>query len=67
MSKMFKQFINEIVDCENHDDAFQNVFYGTVFNDDGKIEKYGIDIAFQHEKISWDEHQLLLKIINKMK
>lgn len=34
----------------------QNVFYG---ND-------GIDIAFQREKISWKEHQMLLAIIEKM-
>lgn len=33
-----------------------NVFYG---ND-------GIDIAFQREKISWKEHQMLLAIIEKM-
>ena len=45
------------IDIEDYrEDAMQNVFYG---ND-------GIDIAFQREKISWKEHQMLLAIIEKM-
>lgn len=53
---MFKKFIQRIIEAENREDAMQNVFYG---ND-------GIDIAFQREKISWEEHQMLLAIIEKM-
>ena len=53
---IFKKFIQRIIEAENREDAMQNVFYG---ND-------GIDIAFQREKISWKEHQMLLAIIEKM-
>lgn len=53
---MFKKFIQRIIEAENREDAMQNVFYG---ND-------GIDSAFQREKISWEEHQMLLAIIEKM-
>lgn len=53
---MFKKFIQRIIDAENKEDAIQNVFYGAD----------GIDIAFQHEKISWKEHEMLLALIEKM-
>lgn len=53
---MFKKFVARIIEAENKEDAIQNVFYGAD----------GIDMAFQHEKISWKEHQMLLGLINKM-
>ena len=53
---MFKKFIQRIIESENKEDAVQNVFYG----------KDGIDMAFQHEKISWNEHQMLLALIEKI-
>jgi hypothetical protein len=53
---MFKKFIKKILSCESKENALQNVFYG----------ENGIDVAFQRDKISWDEHQMLLGIIEKM-
>jgi len=53
---MFKKFIQRIIDAENREDAINNVFYGTD----------GIDMAFQKEKITWKEHQMLLALIEKM-
>lgn len=53
---MFKKFIERIIAAENRDDAIRNVFYGAD----------GIDIAYQHDKISWKEHQMLLNLIEKM-
>lgn len=53
---MFKKFIERIIAAENKEDAIQNVFYGSD----------GIDIAYQHDKITWKEHQMLLKLIDKM-
>ena len=53
---MFKKFIERIIAAENREDAIQNVFYG----------EDGIDMAFQHEKISWKDHQMLLALIDKM-
>ena len=53
---MFKKFIERIIEAENKEDAINNVFYGAD----------GIDVAFQKEKISWKEHQMLLTLIEKM-
>lgn len=53
---MFKKFIERIIAAENREDAINNVFYGTD----------GIDIAYQREKITWKEHQMLLALINKL-
>lgn len=53
---MFKKFIQRIIEAENQEDAVQNVFYG----------KDGIDIAYQREKITYKEHQMLLALIEKM-
>lgn len=62
---MFKKFIQRIIEAKDREDAMQNVFYGTIW-EDGKIVQYGIDIAYQHDKISWKEHQMLFNLINKM-
>lgn len=53
---MFKKFIERIIAAENKEDAIQNVFYG----------KDGIDMAFQHNKITWIEHEMLFELIEKM-
>lgn len=53
---MFKKFIEKIIAAENKDEAINNVFYGPE----------GIDMAYQKEKITWKEHQLLLELIHKM-
>lgn len=63
---MFKKFIQRIIDSKDRQDAVQNVFYGTKYDDDGFIIEYGIDMAYQHEKITWKEHRMLLKLIDKM-
>lgn len=63
---MFKKFIERIVGAKDREDAINNVFYGTKFDDNGRIVEYGIDLAYQHEKITWKEHQLLLALIEKM-
>lgn len=63
---MFKKFIERIIAAENREDAIQNVFYGVTFDENGKIIEYGIDIAYQHEKITWKEHEMLLALIEKM-
>lgn len=53
---MFKKFLQRIIEAENKQDAIDNVFYGSD----------GIDIAYQREKITWKEHQMLFAIIDKM-
>lgn len=53
---MFKKFIQQIIEAENKEDAIKNVFYGPD----------GIDMAYQHDKITWKEHQMLLKLIEKL-
>lgn len=56
IKEMFKKFIEKIIAAENHEDAVNNVFYGP----------NGIDMAYQQEKITWKEHQMLLALIEKM-
>lgn len=56
VKEMFKKFVQRIIDAKDREDAIQNVFYGAD----------GIDIAFQKEKITWKEHEMLLALIEKM-
>lgn len=53
---MFKKFVKRIIAAANQEEAINTVFYGTD----------GIDMAFQHGKISWEDHQMLLSLIEKM-
>lgn len=53
---MFKKFIQRIIEAKDMEDAILNVFYG----------EDGIDMAYQKEKITWKEHQMLLALIDKM-
>lgn len=63
---MFKDLLQRIIDANSQQDAIDNVFYGTQRDASGKIVVYGVDMAYQHGKITWDEHAMLLAIINKM-
>ena len=53
---MFKKFIQRIIEAKDRDDAIQNVFYGAE----------GADIAFQRDKITWKEREMILALIEKM-
>lgn len=53
---MFKKFIQRIIEAADQKDAWENVFYG----------ENGIDMAFQKEKISWKEYEMLSDLIGKM-
>lgn len=63
---MFKKFIQRIIEAENREDAVKNVFYGTKFDENGKVIQYGIDKAYQEEKITWKEHEMLAELIEKL-
>ena len=51
-TRRFKEFIERIIAAE---DPIHEVFYGPD----------GIDVAYQHEKITWKEHQMLLALCEK--
>ena len=53
---MFKKFLERIIESKDKQDAIDNVFYGTE----------GIDMAYQNERITWKEHEMLLALIEKM-
>lgn len=53
---MFKKFVQRIVEATSKEEAIMNVFLGPD----------GVDEAFQKEKITWKEHQLLLALIEKL-
>ena len=63
---MFKKFIQRIIEATDRQDAIDNVFYGTKWDADGNIIEYGIDIAYQHDKITAAEHQMLSALIDKL-
>lgn len=52
---MFKKFLQAIIDAKT-DEELEQIFNGAD----------GIDMAFQKEKISWKDHQMLLALINKL-
>ena len=52
----FKKFVKQIVNSADKHDAIDNVFYGPE----------GVDMAYQHGYISWEDHQLLLKLMEKL-
>lgn len=56
MKKKVREFLERIVAANDREDAIQNVFYGCD----------GIDMAYQRDQINWNEHELLLAIIEKM-
>lgn len=56
MKKIIQEFLQRIIDAEDREDAIQHVFYGAD----------GVDTAYQHEKITWKEHEMLLALIEKM-
>lgn len=64
---MFKQFIDRIIECETRQDAINDVFYGTEYDEEGlHITKLGIDMAYQKGKISYKDLERLRKLIDKM-
>ena len=50
---IFRKFVERIVEEGYREAAVQEVFYGI----------NGIDMAFQRGEISWEDHELLLKLI----
>lgn len=63
---MFRQFIDRIIECHTKQEAIDNVWYGTEWDEEGHITKLGVDIAYQQDKISIQDHERLLNLINKM-
>lgn len=63
---MFKKFIERIIAAKDREDAIKNVFYGTKVDEDGNITSFGIEMAYQHQKITWKEYQMLIDLIYKM-
>ena len=54
--KTFKGYLVAITEAENKEDAINNVFYG----------EFGADMAYQHEKISYRDLELIQKLIERM-
>ena len=54
---MFKKFIAELLEAETQDDIVRIFYRG----------ENGIDAAYQKEKISFAEHEMLYKLAIKLK
>lgn len=53
---MFKKFLQRIIEAENQEAAWNDVFYG----------ENGIDRAYQAGKLNWKDFEILTALINKM-
>jgi hypothetical protein len=51
---MFKKLLQRIIDAENVQDAVDNVLYGMD----------GVDMAYQRDKITFKEHEILFKLVS---
>ncbi len=52
---MFKKFLKEIIEANTEEDLLD------IFN-----REDGIDMMYQKEKLSWEDHKMLLALINKL-
>lgn len=52
---MFKKFVKRILAAEN-DDELSRIMYDTD----------GIDMMYQKEKLSWEEHEILFELIGRV-
>lgn len=52
---MFKKFVRELVEAETEEEIL-SIFY----------RADGIDMSYQHDKITWTDHELLLDLVNKL-
>jgi hypothetical protein len=50
---MFKKLLQRIIDAENVQDAVDNVLYGMD----------GVDMAYQRDRITFEEHEMLFKLV----
>lgn len=54
-SEMFKKFIDEMIKA-NTVEEIEDILY----------RKDGVDLSFQHDKISWVDHQRLFNLASKL-
>lgn len=52
---MFKKFVKELVAAKTKEEV-ERIFY----------RSDGIDMMYQKEKLSWNDQQLLLDLVNKL-
>ena len=64
---MFEEFKKKIEESKDFDDARDNVFYGTQWDSEGNIVKYGIETAFLYGKLKIGEYVRLADMIIKMR
>lgn len=64
---MFEEFKKRIEESKDFDDARDNVFYGTQWDGEGNIIKYGIETAFYAGKLRVGEYVRLADMIIKMR
>lgn len=57
---MFKKFVTEMVAAQTEQEV-THILY-RVKSDS---EEWGVDLAYQHEKISWKDHELLFDLAEK--
>ena len=58
---MFKKLLAEMIAAETEEELTH-----ILYRMKSDKEDWGVDLAFQHEKISWKEHEMLFDLADKL-
>ena len=58
---MFKKLLDELLAATTAEEV-NHILYRTK----NETEGWGVDLAFQHEKISWQDHERLFKLADRL-
>ena len=58
---MFKKLLDELLEAKTQEEVTH-----ILYRSKSETEDWGVDLAFQHEKISWHDHKRLFKLANRL-
>ena len=58
---MFKKLLDELLIAETAEEITH-----ILYRMKSETEGWGVDLAFQHEKISWADHERLFKLADRL-
>lgn len=58
---MFKKLLAEMIAAETEEELTH-----ILYRMKSDKEDWGVDLAFQHEKISWNDHEMLFNLADKL-
>jgi len=58
---MFKKLLDELLEAKTEAEI-TNILYRTKSDK----EDWGVDLAYQHEKLNWNDHERLFKLADRL-